>query len=1009
MSQVQEVPRAPRGGGERRVDRIAARPSGGIRRVVPDMPHTPRRLALVLCWIVVVWTAFSPIAVSGDHPSELDIDRKPKLATGGNCVIRKATIHSAVGPAFVGDVLVQKGKIAAVGNVTVPAGTLEIDGSGAHLAPGVVDCHSHIAVNGSVNEGTVSISAEVSIADVVEPDDISIYRALAGGVTTARLLHGSANAIGGRDEVIKLKWKRTADELRVVDRPQGIKFALGENPKRSNSGARGERFPGSRMGVEAVYYRAFSRAREYAQAWADYEAQKLRGEDPEPPRRDVRLEVLAGILKHDVLVHSHCYRADEILMLLRASQHFGFQIATLQHVLEGYKVAYEMAELGIGGSTFGDWWAYKIEAYDAIPQNAALMEEAGVLSSLNSDSAEMMRRLYQEAAKSVRYAKMDPVHALALVTINSAKQLGLDRRTGSIEAGKDADLVLLTGDPLSSLARVRWTMVDGEIEFERRDAFGLDADPPKVTPLAEGASVPTGGASKPAPLLRDASRSEGANGAKDAGLPGAAKVAGASKPAVAPRAADSDVVSAPASAITPGAPAPQGAQGAADVATAIAAPIAVSGATEAKSSMSAAAATSPRTPTSGRTPGGVVAITGGTLHPITSPDIEDGVLLLRDGRILALGKGLPIPAGARTIDATGMHVYPGLIALGTNVGLLEIGSIAATDDQSEPGGNQPDVRVSASINADSAHIAVTRFNGITRAETTPQSGGPIRGQSAVLRLMGDTWEELLMLDRNMLHVEFPRTADDAKDKKESEETKELSRLFKEAREYGRLSDLAAAAGTSHPPHDPRLEALSPYARGEKTVALHADNAQTILYALKFAKEEKLRVVLYGASDAWKVVDALAREQVPVVVGPVLRLPSLRSDPYDAPYANAAVLARAGVPFAIMANDRENVRNLPFHAAMAASFGLPHEEALRTITYYPARILGLDRELGSLAAGKIADVLVTDGDLLEITSRVAYVFIDGQQADLTNRQTELYERYRERLHRLQGGANGSRTR
>jgi hypothetical protein len=341
--------------------------------------------------------------------------------------------------------------------------------------------------------------------------------------------------------------------------------------------------------------------------------------------------------------------------------------------------------------------------------------------------------------------------------------------------------------------------------------------------------------------------------------------------------------------------------------------------------------------------------------------------------------------------------------------LLEIGSIAATDDQAEGGGNQPDVRVSASINADSAHIAVTRYNGITRAETTPQGGGPMRGQSAVVRLSGDTWEELLMLDRNMLHIEFPRTADDAKDKKENDETKELSRLFKEAREYGRLSDLSSSSGTSHPPYDPRLEALVPYARGEKSVALHADNAQTILFALKFAKEEKLRAVLYGATEAWKVVDVLAREQVPVVVGPVLRLPGARTDPYDAPYANPAVLARAGVPFAIMSNDRENVRNLPFHAAMAAAFGLPHEEALRSITYYPARILGLEHELGSLAPGKIADVIVTDGDLLEIESRVAYVFIDGNQIELTDRQTELYERYRERLHRLQATARSAQAR
>jgi imidazolonepropionase-like amidohydrolase len=1002
-----------------------------------------RRIAArrAIALVALVFSSLALPSFASDHPSELDVDRKPKLVSGGNCVIRNATVHTAVGPAFVGDVLVQKGKIAAVGKVTAPPGTLEIDGTGAHLAPGVVDCHSHIAVRGDVNEGTVSISAEVSVADVIDPDDLSIYRALAGGVTTARILHGSANAIGGRDEVLKLKWQRTADELRVRDRPEGIKFALGENPKRSNGRTRGERFPGSRMGVEALYYRAFARAREYMREWDEYEAAKQKGTNPEPPRRDVRLDALAGVLRKDILVHSHCYRADEILMLLRASQHFGFKIATLQHVLEGYKVAQEMAELGVGGSTFSDWWAYKIEAYDAIPQNAALMEGAGVLASLNSDSAELMRRLYQEAAKSVRYARMNPVHALALVTLNPARQLGLDKRIGSIEVGKDADLVLLNGDPLSSLARVRWSMVDGEIEFERRDAFGLEANPPKVTPLAEtgvaSANASSNGGSSLAKRVDSASSTPSVAPASGATPVPAALETAPTDPHDAAVARSAPVASGPQAAIgaqaateatskastepahSNGSPVGVGATGAsgpgatgATAASGVGATSATGATTARDAKPSLASSARPALlaphPVAGAN-GEVIAITGGTLHPITSPDVEGGVVLMQNGRITALGKGLAIPAGARTIDATGMHVYPGMIALGTNVGLLEIGSIAATDDQSESGGNQPDVRVSASINADSAHIGVTRYNGITRAETTPQSGGPMRGQSAVLRLSGDTWEELLSLDRNMLHVEFPRTADDAKDKKEGDETKELRRFFKEAREYGRLGDLASSSGTPPPPYDPRLEALAPYARGEKRVALHADNAQTILFALKFAKEEKLDAVLYGAADAWKVVDALAREQVPVVVGPVLRMPSSRMDPYDAPYANAAVLARAGVPFAIMSNDRENVRNLPFHAAMAAAFGLPHEEALRAITYYPARILGIERELGSLAAGKIADVIVTDGDLLEITSRVAYVFIDGRQTDLTNRQTELYERYRERLHRLQAAAKEVHTR
>ena len=834
---------------------------------------------------------------AGDHPYESDALRVPALRTGGSCVIRNVTIHSAVAPAALGDVLVLNGKIAAVGRVSPPPGTLEIDGTGKHLAPGVIDCHSHMAIERGVNEGSLSITADCDISDAVNADDLEIYRALAGGVTTARLLHGSANAIGGRHEVIKLKWKRTADELRFPGAPEGIKFALGENPKRSNGGREANRFPDTRMGVEAVYYRAFSRAREYARHWREYEEALARGDDPVPPRRDVRLEVLTGILDGSVAVHSHCYRADEILMLLRAAEHYGFKVKTLQHVLEGYKVAREIARHGAGPSTFSDWWAYKIEAYDAIPFNAALLDEAGAVTSLNSDSDEMVRRMYAEAAKGVRYGNMDRVRALALVTINPAKQLGIDARAGSIEKGKDADLALLNGDPLSSLARVEWTMVDGEIEFQRRDAFGLETNPPQVREIAEPADSSLAGW-----------QAEG---------------------------------------------------------------------------------------------GEAIAITGGTLHPITSPDVENGVLLIQDGRIAGMGAGLAIPAGARVIDATGRHVWPGIIALDTALGLFEIGSVRGTDDLSEIGGNQPDIRASAAISAESAHIPVTRFNGITRSQSSPQGGGPLMGQSCVIRLSGDTWEELLQIDRDMLHVDFPVMSNIAKEKKELDAVKELRKLFEEAREYDRLSQEADEKGSPRPPFDSRLEALAPYAQGRKRVAVHAGNAQTILNAVRFAQEQKLDAAIFGAHEGWKVADELAKAGLPVVLGPVLTLPRSEFDPYDAPYANAAVLCRAGVPFAIRSGDGENPRNVAFHAAMASAFGLPREEALRSITFYAAQILGLEKELGSLAPGKIADVVVTDGDLLEITSHVEYVFIDGVQQSLETKHTRLYQRYRERLLRLNG--------
>jgi len=834
----------------------------------------------------------APAAAQTDHIYETDAMREPTLSTGGSCVIRDVVIHSAVKQAFKGDVLVLEGLIWQVGEVSAPPGIVEIDGAGRHLAPGVVDCHSHMAIARGVNEGTVTISCDCDISDAVNPDDLTIYRALAGGVTTARLLHGSANAIGGLHEVIQLKWGRTADELRFPDAPEGVKFALGENPKRSNSSRRGSRFPSTRLGVAAVYQRAFPRAAEYSDEWARYRVDVLEGRDPAPPREDIRLNSLSRILAGTIPVHSHCYRADGILMLMRASEQFGFRIATLQHVLEGYKVAKEMADLGIGGSTFGDWWSYKLEAFDAIPQNAALMDDAGILSSVNSDDGEMVRRMYVEAAKSVRYAGMDRVRALGLVTLFPAQQLGIGGKTGSIETGKRADMTLLTGDPLSSLSRVEWTMVEGEIEFERRDTFGFDSEPLEARPWGElGENLPVD---------------------------------------------------------------PEG--------------------------------------------GEVVAIVGATIHPVSAAPMEDGTILVQDGRILALGQEISLPSGARVIMEEGLEVWPGIIAANTAIGLREIAAVRSSMDTDEIGEDQPDLVTSTSLNAESAHIGVTRTNGVTRAQVAPRGRGTMNGKSSIVRMAGATWEELLYTDEDMLHIGFPAVRNNSKKKEEPEALERMRELFHDAGEYGRLKKESTDAGVPGPAFDPRLESLVPFAKGEGRVAIHVDNAQSILFALRFIQELELDAVLFGVTEGWKVADAIADEGVPVVVGPVLELPSSEYDPYDAPYANPAVLLRAGVPLAIQTSDDENPRNVAFHAAMAVAYGMPKEEAVRAISLGAAEILGIDHELGSLEPGKIADLVITKGHLLDVTVPVRYVFIDGEQVDMSNRQTRFYEKYRDRLKR-----------
>ena len=390
-------------------------------------------------------------------------------------VIQNATILTVTKGTLTGSILIRDGKITEVGEkIIVPSDAKVVDASGEYVMPGIIDCHSHIAAD-SINEGSVSVSSMVGIEDVLNPDAIAIYRALAGGVTTANILHGSANSIGGKCTVIKLRWGKDAHDMIFQGALPGIKFALGENPKRAGnpSGSRigagnvPPRYPATRMGVEDVIREAFNEAKAYQQSWKDYNEKVARGDHAIPPRRDLKLEPLVEVLEGKRLVHAHCYRADEILMLLRVADDYGFKIRTLQHVLEGYKVAKEIAAHGAGASTFSDWWAYKLEAFDAIPYNAAIMMRKGVIVSLNSDSDELMRHLNDEAAKTMKYGGLTETEALSLITINPAKQLEIDNRVGSIEAGKDADLAIFDKHPLSNYAKVDKVFIDGQLYFDR--------------------------------------------------------------------------------------------------------------------------------------------------------------------------------------------------------------------------------------------------------------------------------------------------------------------------------------------------------------------------------------------------------------------------------------------------------------------------------------------------------------------------------------------------------------
>ncbi len=433
----------------------------------------------------------APAPTATTDPIEPDATARPSLAPlpvplGGYGMLEPPTARTAVftgatvwtcgddGVVPLGALMIRDGKIVYAGareNMpTAPADALIVDCTGKHITPGLIDCHSHTGISRGVNEGGEAVTAEVRVQDVVNPDDVNWYRQLAGGVTTVNQLHGSANAIGGQSNTVKLRWGATApDDLLFAGAVPGIKFALGENPRRANGGERSDRYPNTRMGVEALIRDRFLAAADYRRRLQQYEALAPRARAATlPPRRDLELEALAEVLAGQRRVHCHSYRQDEIFMLCSMAKEFGFRIGTFQHVLEGYKVAEAIRANAVGASAFSDWWAYKFEVYDAIPENGAILHAAGVCVSFNSDSDEHARRLNTEAGKAVRYGGVPPAEALCFVTANPAIQLGIDQRTGRLARGLDADFAIWSDDPLSYASVCESTWVDGAERFSRQ-------------------------------------------------------------------------------------------------------------------------------------------------------------------------------------------------------------------------------------------------------------------------------------------------------------------------------------------------------------------------------------------------------------------------------------------------------------------------------------------------------------------------------------------------------------
>ena len=908
--------------------------------------------------------------------------------------IKGATILTATrGTIQNGTIVLRGGRIAAVGaSVPIPPGAEVVDGTGTFVSPGIIDCHSHIAAD-SINEGGTTVSSMTGIEDVFDPTDVDIYRDLAGGVTTANVLHGSANPIGGKNYVIKLRWGRPrAEEFAFEGAMPGIKFALGENPKRRGGGAGAPvngpaRYPGTRMGVEYVIRDAFARAKAYQHERQEYDRRKKAGDNVLVPRRDLQLEPLVEVLEGKRLVHAHSYRADEILMLLRVADEFGFKIATLQHVLEGYKVAKEIAAHGAGASTFADWWGYKIEAVDAIPYNAALMTRKGVLTSVNSDSAELSRHLNTEAAKSIKWGGLTEDEALALVTINPARQLRVESRVGSLEVGKDADVVVWNHHPLSSYAIVDRVYIDGQKYYDRQD------DRKRLTELArEKESLVNAERSErrtPTPTTEPAPQQPRSN-------EGARSLQASDDRSAELALQQRDDRSAEAFALQ------QRADRSAEALT-----------LQQRDGRSAEAVTLQVTTKGGERSGkafalqtkGLLAITNARIFPVARPPIIRGTIVIRDGIIENVGANVSVPPGAHVIDAAGADVYPGFIDARSTIGLADPGA-GGFDDANEVLDFNPQLRAQVAFHNDSDAIPVLRANGITTVAVTP-GGGLLGGQIAVMDLDGYTWEESTVASSIGVSFQFPRLGggggggggggavglpqdrsyDDVKKERDARLDR-VVRLLDDARAYAKARDPNRA-------RDLILESLVPVVERRMPLFTSASTEQEIKDAVAFADRTGVRIVISGGSEAAMVAALLKEKNVPVILADVLSLPTRPDLPHQSRYAAAGELVAAGVKIAFAVPSETNARQLPYHAAESVAWGLNRDEAIKALTLGAAEILGVADRIGSIEPGKIANLLVAKGDPLEVRTAITHVVVAGRDVPFDNRQLALYERYSKR--------------
>ncbi len=884
--------------------------------------------------VIYVALAAAVIAVTGvaadqqPSPNPYGSTYQPPVTRA--TVIRNATILTAAGPAIErGSVLLQNGKVAAVGvTVTAPADALVIDASGKWVTPGVIDTHSHLGVYAAPgiesladgNEMTNPNTAELSSEHAIWPQDPQFDLALAGGVTTMHILPGSANLFGGRSVTVKNVAARTAD----AGAPYGLKIACGENPARVYGGRNIS--PSTRMGNVAGYRKAWQAASEYRDRWRKWKAD---GADlAKRPDRNLQLETLMGVLDGEIRIQNHCYRADEMATMIDISKEFGFKIASFHHAVEAYKVRDLLVANDICASMWADWWGFKLEAYDGIMQNIALVHEAGGCAIVHSDSADGIQRLNQEAAKAIRAGAdagitISRADAVKWLSINPAKALGIDKVTGSLEPGKNADVVIWSGDPFSAYAHAERVFIDGAQVFDRADTGRVPRSDFQLG--VPGPSVPA--SSVPSSSLVPSSSS----------VPSSVPIS---------RRAPAVPVPAPAQRLVPAS-------------------------------------------------GDVVAITNARILPVSGPAIERGTVVIRGGRIAAVGANLPPPSGARVIDAGGKIVTPGWLDSGIHTGIVEIpGSAKGTADQ-----NTTDARVSAAFtvvdafNGNSTVIPVTRVEGITRALVTPGGTGNVfLGQGAVMDLSGAQVPGSVTRAPAVMVALLGEAGAGVAGGSRSTAMLRLREILDDARDYG----IHKAAYNIRQRRDYArsrldLEALQPVLKGQVPLAIEANRASDLLAAMRLADEFKVRLVLLGASEGWMVAEQLAKANVPVVVKPLTDIPSF--DSLGATLENAARLSRAGVTVALASFDTHNSRTLRQEAGNAIANGMDRDAALQAVTLTPARLWGVDDRVGSLEAGKDADVVVWSGDPFELTTGAEHVFIKGVEVSRETRQKQLLNKYR----------------